>query len=280
MAIVLAALSALFYGTADFSGGFASRRNSISAVLIWSQVAGLLLVVLFSLVDRSGVAAYRDLAWGVVAGIGGMGGLAFLYRGLTRGYVSIVSPLAAVLGAAVPVFFGVLAGEAITTLAGTGIAVSLPAIGLMSWNGAGAPTHRDPVRRRASWIDGALSGILFGLFFVAISMPGENAGMWPLVAARFTSITVMWIGATIFRRRRVISTGHGVVLLAGILDMAANIAFVLALRDGLLAIVTMIASAYPAQTVLLSRVILGEKVGVIRTVGIVLALVGIALMSI
>lgn len=281
MAIVLSTLSALLFGTADFSGGAASRSNAIPAVLIWSQIAGLVLVVAFALIDGSAQGiSIIDLGWGALAGLGGMGGLAFLYRGLARGYVSIVSPLAAVLGAAVPVLFGVLAGEAIGFFAATGIAVCLPAIVLMSWNRTGAVTHRDPGRLRASWIDGAVSGVLFGLFFIAISMPGAAAGMWPLAAARVTSITVMWAGATFLRRECGVRRDYWLVLAAGILDMSANIAFVLALRQGLLAVVTVIASAYPAQTVLLSRVIHGERVGTIRATGIALALAGIALMSV
>lgn len=292
MAILLSALSALLYGTADFSGGMASRRNAIPAVLIWSQLAGLVMVLLFALWDAPPVGQVpgsglfliprvtpRDVWWGAAAGMGGMGGLAFLYRGLSRGYVSIVSPLAAVTGAAVPVFFGLLSGEAIGPVAGIGITVSLPAIALMSWNRTGAVTRRDVRRVRASWLDGGVSGVMFGFFFIAISMPGEASGLWPLAAARVTSITVMWVGAALAGRSRRITGGHALVAAAGILDMGANIAFVLALRQGLLAIVTVITSAYPAQTVLLSRLVLGERIGVIRAAGIALALLGIALMS-
>jgi drug/metabolite transporter (DMT)-like permease len=283
MSVLLASIAALLFGTADFAGGIASRRNPVSAVLIWSQLAGLLLVLGFAVIDsRSNFVPGADLLWGGVAGIGGMGGLAFLYRGLSRGYVSIVSPLAALLGAAVPVVFGLVLGETLSTSALAGILIALPAIVLMSWNTTGAVTHRDPARLRRSWIDGAVSGGMFGLFFIAISIPAPETGMWPLAAARLTSITVMALGATLAGRRRRITGGRAVVAvvaIAGLLDMSANIAFVLALRHGLLAVVTVIASAYPAQTVVLSRVFLHERIGVIRGAGIALALAGIALMS-
>jgi drug/metabolite transporter (DMT)-like permease len=103
--------------------------------------------------------------------------------------------------------------------------------------------------------------------------------MWPLAAARLTSITVMAVGATVAGRGHRIEGGWALVAVAGLLDMGANIAFVLALRHGLLAVVTVIASAYPAQTVILSRVFLNERIGLIRGTGIALALAGIALMS-
>jgi drug/metabolite transporter (DMT)-like permease len=268
MSVLLASIAALLFGTADFAGGAASRRDSVSAVLIWSQLAGLVLVLGFAAIDpQSNFVAGADLLWGAVAGIGGMGGLAFLYRGLSRGYVSIVSPLAALLGAAVPVVFGLAFGESLSTTAMVGILIALPAIVLMSWNTTGAVTHRDPGRLRRSWIDGTVSGGMFGLFFIAISLPAPETGMWPLAAARLTSITVMAVGATVAGRGHRIEGGWALVAVAGLLDMGANIAFVLALRHGLLAVVTVIASAYPAQTVILSRVFLNERIGLIRGTG-------------
>ncbi len=283
MAIALAAAAALLFGTADFTGGYASRKNAIPAVLIWSQIAGLLLVLAFSLVDRAAMPpSTGDILFGAAAGTAGLGGLAFLYRGLSRGYVAIVSPLAAVLGAVVPLTAGLAFGERLEFTAALGIAVSLPAIVLISWHGHLPPEARNPRRRRESWRDGILSGILFGLFFVFISRTSPESGMWPLAIARVCSIALMFFGAISTRREfRLAENGDvPVVLLAGLLDMAANIALVLAIRHGLLTIVTVITSAYPAQTVFLSRIIFGERIGPIRLAGIVLALVGLALMSV
>lgn len=281
MAIVLATLSALLFGTADFAGGLASRKNSVSAVLINSQIVGLAVVLLFSLLDRSaGTPALLDLVWGALAGLCGMVGLATLYRGLARGLVAIVSPLAALLGAMVPVLFGLLGGEAIQTSAGIGIAVSFPAIVCISWHSEKAHGKRDPHRMRRSWLAGLIAGAMFGLFFILISLSATEAGMWPLAAARVSSVTAMALVAWVSRRAVVVRTGHGAVAAAGTLDMAANIAFVLALRHGVLAIVSVVIALAPTQTVLLSRIVFGERVGAVRIVGIVLAIIGVALLSI
>ncbi len=280
MAVVLAALSAVFFGTADFAGGLASRRNAVPAVMLHSQIVGLAVVLIFAVLDgRSTFPGPRDLAWGAAAGLSGMVGLAFLYRGLARGYVSIVSPLAALLGAVVPVLFGLIGGERFTWTAGLGIVVSLPAIVLMSWHNNGMHGPRDRKRTFESWSDGALAGGMFGLFFICISLPAEQSGVWPLATARLSSVVAMALLIVVSRRRRRIRSHYPAVLTAGALDMAANIAFVLALRHGLLAIVTVVASAAPAQTVFLSRVFFGERVGAVRSMGIVMALVGVALMS-
>lgn len=290
MAIVLAVAAALFFGTADFTGGFASRRHPIPAVLIWSQIAGLILVVVFSLVDTPvAMMGARDVVFGAAAGVAGLGGLALLYRGLARGYVALVSPLAAILGAVVPLAAGFAFGERISIAAGVGIAISLPAIVLISWHGHLPESARNPRRLRDSWRNGVLSGVFFGFFFIFISRTSPESGMWPLAAARIASISLMFAGAISTRREfrlnpRGTDKGRGgdrwPVFLAGVLDMTANILFVLALRAGLLTIVTVITAAYPAQTVLLSRIVFQEKIGSVRLTGIVLALVGIALMSV
>ncbi|MDA3948699.1 MAG: EamA family transporter [Spirochaeta sp.] len=285
MAILYAALAAFLFGTADFTGGFASRKNAIPAVLVWSQIAGLLLVGLFLLVDRTAtLPSAADAAYGAAAGVAGLGGLALLYRGLSRGYVAIVSPLAAVLGAVVPLVAGLAFGERLSIPAAVGIAVSLPAIVLVSWHGHLPESARNPRRIAESGRDGVLSGVFFGLFFVFISRTDPGSGMWPLAVARVASIVLMFAGAVSTRREfRITATGRSgpvTVAAAGLLDMAANIFLLLAIRQGLLVIVTVIASAYPAQTVLLSRIFFGERIGPVRLAGIVLALVGIALMSV
>ena len=120
---------------------------------------------------------------------------------------------------------------------------------------------------------------MFGLFFIFISLPAEEAGVWPLAMARLSSVVAMTLFVLVSRRGLRVKTHYPAVLTAGALDMAANIAFVVALRHGLLAIVTVIASAAPAQTVFLSRIFFGERVGLIRSAGIIMALVGVALMS-
>jgi len=292
MSVILASLAALFFGTADFIGGFASRKNSIPAVLVWSQLAGLGLVLVFILIDPQLYRlTVRDGFFGGAAGIAGLGGLVFLYRGLARGLVGIVSPLAALIGAVTPLAAGLILGEQLPVTAGIGIALSLPAIVLVSWHGH-IPVHeRDPQKTNESIRDGVLAGLFFGLFFTLISVPAAESGMWPLAIARMSSISVMVLAVRTGKSTRFLIPGKNIGLLriqegipvvvaTGLLDMAANIFLVLSFRYGLLTIAAVISSAYPAQTVVLSRIVFGERVGVIRLAGIVLALTGIALMAV
>ena len=138
MNVALAIAAALCYGAADFCGGLASRRNSTLAVVVWSQAAGLL-VLLPALAFVPGIARTGDLVWGLACGVAGAFAIALLYRGLAVGVMGVVSPITAVLAAAIPVVFGVVRGERPAPPALIGIACALVAVVLVS----AVPRHPD-----------------------------------------------------------------------------------------------------------------------------------------
>ena len=278
MGILLAGAAALLYGVADFSGGLATRRSGVHAVLFFSQLTGLGLALAASPFFGEGAAAAPDLLWGMGAGAAGAFGLAFLYQGLASGIIAVVSPVAAVVGAAVPVLAGLLLGESPEATGWAGIAVSLLAIMLLGWRRVGGSER---ARLRVSLLHGLLAGLGFGAFFVLISRPGGHAGLWPLVGARWMSIAIVGTlslagGGSL----RVFRGSVGLIAATGLLDMGANIAFLLASRVHLLSVVSVISSLYPAPTVILGRVVLGERLTPARIVGLAAAMSGVALMSV
>lgn len=278
MGIVFAGLSALLFGAADFSGGVATRRSPVYAVLVVSQLFGLALGALAALLTSSGPVAPSDLLWGMGAGLAGAFGLALLYTGLARGIIAVVSPLAAVVGAALPVVAGLALGEMPTAVGWTGIAVSIPAILLLSWERI---EHAEGNRLRRSLFYGGLAGVGFGLFFVLISRPAAASGLWPLVAARAASITVVAAWTVVTGRSFKPARGSiAAITIAGCFDMGANIAFVIASRLYLLSVVSVVSSLYPAPTVLLGRFVFGERLTKTRIAGLVSAIAGVALLSI
>jgi drug/metabolite transporter (DMT)-like permease len=277
MAIILAGLSAILYGAADFSGGLASRRSPVYAVVVISQVFGLLLAVPAALLIGVPVPSWQDFAWGAAAGLCGAVGIAILYAALATTVVAVVSPVAAVVGTAIPVLLGVAGGDRPGTLAWIGIALALPAIVLL---GAG-PVHADGrgTVRRALWM-GAAAGVGFGLFFAAISRSSAGSGLWPLLSARAASILTVLCFALATRRPLGLAAGRlPLVAAAGLLDMGANITFLLASRSGMLTIAAVVCSLYPGPTVLLARLVLREKLSWPRIAGLALALGGVALIS-
>jgi len=278
VSILLAGISALLYGGADFYGGLATRRSPVSSVLVFSQLVGLAIALAAAAILRMPLPVPADLAWGAVAGVCGAAGLAALYTAIATTVVAVASPVAAVVGAVIPVALGVAAGERPGAFAWAGIAVALPAIALLTvapaaGAGAGSP-------RRAALL-GAAAGTGFGLFFFSVSRTGSDSGLWPLVAARVSTIALVALAAAVTRRRLQPGRGSaGAVVAAGALDMGANIAFLLASRAGMLSIAAAVAALYPGPTVLLAWIVLRERLTLPRITGLVLALAGVALISV
>lgn len=275
----LALASALSFGAADFSGGLASRRAPTAAVIFYSQIIGLFLALALAPVVGSGAVSPVDLYFGALSGVAGAFGLFFLYRGLATGLVAIVSPTAAMLGAVVPIGFGLLAGERLASTDWLGITIALPAILLLSWEPTEGGASRGAIRR--SFAVGSLAGLGFGLFFILIAETSETSGLWPLAAARVGSISLLFVLALLrssvpkVPRQSWIPTGA-----AGALDMAANVFFLLAARSGLLTISVVITSLYPGPTVLLAALYFRERLRPFRITGLLLALGSVALMSV
>ncbi len=278
MQIVLAGLSALMYGTGDFFGGLASRRQPTAVVLFFSQLVGLLAAVAAVLALGQPAPAVRDILWGIAAGVTGTAGLAALYRALASTLVAVASPVAAVTGAVIPVLLGLAAGERPGSLAWVGMSLAVPAIALLAAGPAGG--RGSGIVRRAALL-GAAAGIGFGLFFFCISRTGHESGLWPLAAARVATISLVTAFAAVTRRSlRPRPGGMAVVLLCGALDMSANIAFLLAARLGLLTVTAVITSLYPGPTVILAMIVFREKLTVPRALGLALALAGVACISV
>jgi len=277
VAILLAGFSALLFGAADFCGGLAARKSPLFAVLVISQAIGLALAIAASAVLGVGLPPVRDLAWGALAGLCGAVGVATLYSALATTIVAVASPVAAVIGAAIPMLLGVATGDRPAILSWVGIALAIPSIVLLT----AGPVEKGGggKLRKAVWL-GIVAGVSFGLFFSAISRTSAGSGLWPLVSARITVVTLVLLLALFTRRSlRVSASNLPMVFLAGLLDMGANIAFLLASRSGMLTIVAVIDSLYPGPTVLLAWLVLRERMSRLRVAGLVLALAGVALIS-
>jgi drug/metabolite transporter (DMT)-like permease len=280
MSAFLSAISALLYGTGDFLGGFASRRERLLPVMILSQAAGLLVAIAFLPVFGFAFPGSRVLAMGALSGLAGALGLALLYRGLGHSLVAIVSPTSALVAALLPLAFGAATGERPSVLSLAGAAACLPAILLLSLGGEKRGPGGANARIRALLI-GAGAGFGFGLFFILLAGSGDSGGIWPLIAARFSSIGI-FLGIAAMRREnlRIGKNSLAFTLAAGVLDMGANIAFLAASRLGLLMLASAVTSLYPAPTVILARVFMGQKLGPARAAGLALAIAGCALIAI
>lgn len=273
MTIVLALGAAAFYGAGDFVGGLASRRTAVLLVALGAQVSGLLL--LLGALPFLGPATVTggDLVLGAVAGVFGGLGLVVVYQALARGPMSIVAPTTALSASAVPVLAGLAMGERPGLAAIAGIAVSFGAVALITREAPGEQPVARSVAARAL-LPALGGGAIFGLFFVFLHHTGSEAGLWPLLAARSASVPILLL--LVLRQRAWPSAGAGAlgagllgaVLMSGVLDMAANILYLLASRSGMLAVVAAITGLYPASTVVLAQTRLGERMQPVQFAGL------------
>lgn len=277
MAVLLALCSSATYGIGDFLGGTAAKRAAATAVLLWSHLVGLLLLVGVT-AFVGGEATAHDLLLGAVGGLAGAAGVGLLYQSLAIGPMSAVAPVTALLAAAVPVVAGYAQGERPPGTAAVGMVAALLAIVLVSAEGGGS--FRPSDLRAATLALGA--GLGFGLFFVSLSYTGDGAGMWPLVAARAASVGVVGGLALVGRVDHRIPRDHTRLLTAGAgaLDVGANALYLLAIREGLLSVVSVLASLYPASTVVLAWIVLRERFAPMQRIGLVLAIPAVMLMAV
>lgn len=273
---MFALASAVVFGAGDFCGGAASRRGGSTAVLLVSLPTGLGLLLIVALTLGGGLHP-GALAWGLASGLAGGAGLLVFYRALAEGPMSVVAPVSGLMAAVVPAAVGVASGDRLSLTAFAGIGLCLVAICFVSMEkGSG------PVRRLSGPILAVLAGTGFGAFFVLIQH-GDDGTLWPLVASKAISVVMVGVAAAV--------AGHGparvlrdrvtlgIALLAGSLDVLGNALYVFAARAGMLSIAGVLSSLYPASTVLLARLVYGERLRPIQRIGLVVAVAGVGLVT-
>lgn len=286
MSVVLALFAALAYGISDFVGGLASRRAKAVTVLLYSYPVGALLMILL-LPAFPGPVSQATLAWGLAGGVAGFVGVLLMYTALGMAPMNVISPVTALTSAAVPVVAGVLYGERPGALAWLGIALGLTAIVMISRSPEPAPAESAAdlavLHGRASGraIGLALvAGVGFGAYFICLARADADSGLWPVVLARL-SASALTIPVAL-RMRAAHRLGGSLLVLAaagGALDALANLFFLLASREGLLSLASVITSLYPAGTVLLAAILLRERTTALQRVGFAIAAAAVVLVA-
>jgi len=273
-AILLGLVSAASWGAADFSGGVATKRTNVYTVIIFSQLVGSVFLIGLSVLLSAHIPAPDDIKLGSIAGISGAIGLIFLYRGLAGGRMAVVAPIAALVTAIIPVFFGIINEGLPSVIQLLGFILALTGVWLISQTGS-----RSKINVREITYP-LIAGFFFGLFFILIDQLSGNAILWPLAAARIGSVIVMIVIALTMRVRELPAVSQfPIIALAGLLDVGGNVFFALATTIGRLDIAAVLASLYPVSTVLLAYTILKERLTIWQWFGICLALVAVVLIS-
>lgn len=277
-AILLALGAAVAYGLSDFVGGVSSKKASPWSVALVAQLAGGVVVLgLSSALDGSPTST--DLAWAVLAGVANGIGTGFLYRGLSSGRMGVVAPVSGVGAALVPVVVGLISGERPSALVWLGIVAALPGIWLVAR--VSQPEDVGGDRPTGSGVlDGVLAGLGFGSLFAVLAQIPESAGFLPLALNQLVAGVVVVIMALAMRAAwvpRQPAAAFGAV--SGVLGATATGAFLLATQSGFLTVTAVLASLYPAFTVLLAATILREHIHRGQAAGLVLCGLAVAMVA-
>ena len=275
LALAISLASAFSWGVSDFLGGLQSRRLPVLAVLAVSQPAGLLLIAALIPVIGADPLSADKLAIAFVAGAASLGGLGAFYAAMAMGTVSVVAPIAA-LGVVVPVAVGIAAGEAPNTVQLIGLIPAMAGVVILSHEEDSADSG---VARRAIAL-AIVAGLGFGIFFTGLDAAATDRPGWAILAVRVGGVTTVAAALLVARPPLDrVSAALGVLVLIGAFDVLANALFAVASTKGVLPVVAVGGSMYPAFTVALAHGVLGERLAAVQWTGVFLALLGVAMIA-
>jgi drug/metabolite transporter (DMT)-like permease len=270
----LALTSAVVWGSGDFSGGYATRSSNAYHVLLLSAFSGIVLVAILAFLGHEGWPSPAGWLWAGLGGVAGAVGIVCLYQALSLGHAAAVAPMTAVISATLPA----VAGAFIVGLPGAsqlaGFVVAVPGLWLVS-----APSQDGPRLSRQELLLALTAGLGFGGFFVFIGLVERGYLYTPLVIARSLTLLTALVLLVVRRLPLPALTSSPVALLAGVLDAGGNIFYILARQFTRLDVVAVLASLYPAATVILAWVILHERISRRQWVGAALCVAAIALIA-
>jgi uncharacterized membrane protein len=288
METVLALAAAALYGSADFLGGTASRRASTFAVLAVTVPAGaaVMLVAMLLLGGLSGGElgwaglTWAGAGWAAAAGTCGALGLIAFYAGFAAAPMSVVAPVAALVSTVLPVGAALADGERMGPSVIAGVLVCVVAVVLVSAGSAGSAGEGTPSARLRGVVYAVMAGLAFGLFFLFLRDAGTAGVIWPVALSRSAG-AVIALACCAMTRTRLLGRGDalGIALASGTVDALANVCYVLATRAGLFGLAVVLTSLYPGVTVLLARIVLGERMRWVQRAGLLLAAAGIILVT-
>ncbi|PWH15713.1 MAG: EamA family transporter [Anaerolineae bacterium] len=272
--VVLGLTAALVWGAGDFNGGIASKRTNALSVVIVAHGFSMALLLVFALVLRESFPSTRAWMWGGLAGLVGPAGLVLLYKALAGGKMSVAAPVSGVVGAALPVIFGIFTRGWPSPWVLAGFGLAMVSIWLVSEGGSARFRLADlrlPV----------LAGLAFGFFFVALHLAGDESVIYPLIAVRIVSISSLSLFAFFSRQPVMVARESWFpVLMSGLLDTLGNAAYAVSAQMGRVDIAAVLGSLYPGVTVWLAWILLKEHVNRQQLVGIAAALAAIVFITI
>ena len=271
-AAALALAAAASWGIGDFLGGLKSRSLRPVAILVVAQPIGGALLGIWVAIRGQGPPG-SEVLWACLASAFGTVGLVAFYRGMAAGALSIVAPIAGA-GAAIPVIWGLAHGDHPSLYQELGFVAALGGVVLASFE-----RQRGAAQLAAGVGWAVIAMLAFGGYYIPMHVASQGDFLWAAFVFRLSSLTLIAAAWLVFRPPSARRADLPVLAAIGILDTGGNVFFAAASTRGLVSVVSILASLYPVVTVLLARAVLHERVHLSQELGIVLALVGIVLIS-
>jgi uncharacterized membrane protein len=227
----------------------------------------------------------QTILFGILAGICSGLALTMFYAALALGPISIVSPLTAVAGAVLPVIVDVALGQALGAFTVLAIIIIVAAAGLVSV----VPSKSVPLPSLKALLLSMGGGAGFAGIFIFLDQTPADSGIAPLVVMRIVGVAMLGVAILALNKR---DRNHnkpkdsfpkiliGMIAISAVLDVSANLFFLIGTREGVLAVVAVVTSLYPIGTVALARIVLKEKLANLQWIGVGLAVFGCVLLAI
>jgi drug/metabolite transporter (DMT)-like permease len=276
LAIVLALFAGASWGGSCFLSGSQTRRTSLWTVIVFSQLAGLLLMVAIVL------ARGRALPDGVLlpalaAGLLSVVSVAASYQALAIGVMCIIGPIIS-LSVAVPVIVGLAAGERPSAVQLLGIAIALGGVVLASREKSAGTCHQ--ATSRASVGYAVLTAVVWGVVMVLYAKGGEADASWTVLLSRSTSTAILLAAFVVVRPAlKLTRTAAAPILAIGVFEVAGNQLFAVAATLGYLSVASVLSSIYPIFVIALAYAFLHERLSRAQQLGVAAALAGVALIA-
>jgi drug/metabolite transporter (DMT)-like permease len=278
LSILFGLSSAITWGGADFCGGLASRKAKAYQAVLFGETLGL--AVLLAALLLSGEKWIGWLAWLLCTIAGSMGvlGLLLFFQAMTKGKMSVAAPVSALTAAILPVMVGSFVEGFPGWLTMAGFVLALAAIWFISQPDGGPKSLR---LRLADLSLPLIAGVSFGVYLILIHRGSQNGLFWPMVSSRFSGVVTMLIYTLVTRQPFLPSKSvWSLLFLNGVLDVSGNGLYILAGQAGRMDVAAVLASLYPASTVVLAGLFLHERLNRLQLAGILAALAAIVLMMV
>jgi drug/metabolite transporter (DMT)-like permease len=278
LAITLALGASLCYGVSNFIGPQLVRRYTLVTVLVFSQMAALLACVLYLALEGGRALPSPDVWLALLAGAGNAGGLIGFYKAAELGPLSVVAPIGA-SGVAIPVAWGLASGDSLKAAQAVGLVLAMGGAVLVARRGSAHHSTAHYPDPRAAVLWAAASAVAFGVFLTALPKASAHGRAWALLDARLALVALLavWAGRELGGIRVV--RGSPLLAIPGVLLVVGTVMYTTAAAHGQLSLVSVLGSLFPIVTVGLGVVLLGERLSRPQSIGVLAALVGIALIA-